>query len=147
MALIRHLRGRFRVRLGAGHRIEQPRFQVAKRDQPAAAARATPLVPDQVDRLAHGQDEEKLPEVDAVLEEGEPAALDAPEEAVEGAQRHVLPVGQAHRGVHPGVGQADQAVEIRLPETLGRLAVTLLELGDQVRDRPLRRHPRLPWGE
>ena len=79
---------------------------------------------DQVDRLAHGDDEQELPEVVAVVQAGEPAGLGAAVEAVEGAQRHVLLVGRPpRRGPEPGAGQPDQPVEVASPQLVGGVAV------------------------
>jgi hypothetical protein len=70
----------------------------------------------QVDRLAHGQDEQELPQVVAILEPGEQAALGPVVEAVEGAQHDILLVGHGPGSIpQPDAGQRDQPLEVGVP--------------------------------
>ena len=110
------------------------------RDLPLPS-RLPPLSPHQVDRLALGDDDEDLPEVVAVGEPGELPALGPPIEAVEGAQRDVLLV-RDRPGDRPQLRprQLDEAMDVGIPELIGRGPIPLLEQLDAARDRSGRRH-------
>src|SRR5262249_46593355 len=73
---------------------------------------ASPLLPAlvlrQVRRLAGGEEDEELPQVQAVVQLGKAAVLGPPAEAVEGAESDVLLVGgAAGRGAELLAGQTD----------------------------------------
>jgi hypothetical protein len=92
---------------------------------------------------AFRDDEQQMPEVVAVVELREAAFLRATKEAVEGAEGHVLLVSHAARGAAELLsGQADQAMEVALPEMLGGGAVARAELINPGRNAAGGRHGR-----
>ena len=100
---------------------------------------AAPLLPAlvlrQVNRLAGGEEDEELPQVQAVVQLGEAVLLGPTAEAVEGAQGDVFLVGgAAGRGAELLAGQTDQAAEVALPQLLGRVRVAGLEPVDPLGD-------------
>src|SRR5206468_8828108 len=106
---------------------------------------AAPLLPSlvlrQVKRLAGGDPDEELPQVQAVVQLGEAVPLGPPAEAVEGAEGDVFLVGgAAGRGAELLAGQTDQAAEVALPQLLGRVRVAGLEPVDPLRDRRFGAH-------
>src|SRR5262249_31584822 len=121
-ALLGHLNGELGGRLGAEDPVETGARPVRaeKRRLPldiAAPALLPAIVLDQVDRLAGRDQRQQLPEIVAVAQLGELAAAGPAAEAVEGAQRHVLLVrGATGRARELGPGQADQPVEVAVPE-------------------------------
>jgi len=121
-----HLGGELRRRLPAGELVQPPRRRVVGAEQPRlaqdgpAAALLAALGADQVGGLALGEGDEQPPQVVAVGQAGEAAVLGGAAEAGEGGKRHVLLVGGAARlALELGPGQADQAVEVALPQPLG----------------------------
>jgi hypothetical protein len=92
-------------------------------------------------RLAPGQHHEQPPQAVPVVQIREVALLGAAEEAVKGAQDHVLLVGHAPGSRLEGSpGQAHQAVEVVPPDVACGLAITVAGLVDPARDRTLRCH-------
>src|SRR5207237_440616 len=85
---------------------------------------AAPLLPAlvlrQVNRLAGGEEDEELPQVQAVVQLGEAVLPGASAEAVEGAEGHVLLVGG---GAGPGQGPDRWRVPRRFAEDPDRAAV------------------------
>ena len=105
-ALVGHQGGELRGGLRAEEQLDVP-SACSQSDAPARPPpgwRASRR--DQVDGLAHGQDEEEPPEVVAVLEPGELPPLGAAVEAVEGGEGDVLLVGQARRAAEPARARA-----------------------------------------
>src|SRR5262249_12813339 len=93
------------------------------------------LVLVQVARLAQRDDHQELPQVVAVVELGEAALLRPAAEAVEGAERHVLLVGDGAAGGPQALpGQAHELREIALPEPLRAGLGAGLQLRDPERD-------------
>ena len=97
-ALVGHQGGELGGRLRTQDQLEVQLGLLPGRPSPGAAPGLAGLAARQVDGLAHGEDEQELPEVVAPLELGELAAFGAAVEAVEGGQGDVLLVGGA-RGV------------------------------------------------
>src|SRR5262249_17739407 len=105
-----------------------------------AAALGRALAFDLIEGLAHRQHDQQTPEVVPVGEPGESAAVDAPAEAVEGTQRRVLLVLASPRTA--GVlellpRQANEPLEVALPEVLRRGIPAGLQAADPARDRTL----------
>src|SRR5207248_2055385 len=94
-----------------------------------AAALLAAFVLAQVNGLARRYHDEELPEVVAVGQLGEAVAAGAAAEAVEGAEGHVLLVGDAPlAAAQLGPGEADEAAVVTFPELLGRQRIAGLEL-------------------
>src|SRR5262249_26027846 len=99
------------------------------------------LVPQEVEGLPGGEDDQQPPQVVAVLQAREPAAGRGPAEGVEGAEGRVLLVGRPAAGPpEPGPGQLDQLTKVALPQGLGSVRVAGAELAEPARDRSLWRH-------
>src|SRR5262249_26850815 len=89
------------------------------------------LPPLQVDGLADGHQRQEPPQVVAVVQPREAAALRAEAEALEGAEGDVLVVaGQATLSAEARRGQRDQPLEVAFEQQADRLAVASLELLD-----------------
>ena len=102
-------------------------------------ATAAPLLPAlvlrQVKRLAGGEEDEELPQVQSVVQSGKAVLLGPPAEAVEGAEGDVFLVGgAAGRSAELLFGQTNQATEVTLPQLLGRVRVAGLEPVDPLGD-------------
>jgi hypothetical protein len=99
---------------------------------------------DQIGGLSHGQDEEKLPEVVAIVEPRELSAPGPTEEAVQGAEGDILFIGRpVRRAAKPGTGKRDDSVDVPLPDRLRRRSVALIQKIDPVRDRAFTGHGQL----
>jgi hypothetical protein len=91
--------------------------------------------------LAGSDDDQQAPEVVAVLQLREAAALRPAAEAVEGAESGVLLVGgAAGPALELLAGQRDQSAEVALPQLLGNGLVAALQQLDPAGDRPCGRH-------
>ena len=102
-------------------------------EDPPAAPLLTPQSLGVVGGLAPGDGDQDAPEVVAVFQPREPAALHPGEEAIEGAQGDVFLVGgRARHGTEPFSGQASQAVEVAAPEPPGGGMFATLQVVDPV---------------
>jgi hypothetical protein len=105
--------------------------------RPAAAALAPPGAAELVGGLALGEGHQQPPEVVAVVEPGEAAFRGGAAEAVEGAERRVLPVGDDGRdagAAEPPVGQAHEPLEVAPPDGLDDGGVAPLQVVDPASD-------------
>src|SRR5271166_1303794 len=140
-AFLGHLDRQLGVELGIEDLFDTRFRQIREDEHPAGAPFRSTLAAYQVDRLAHGDDDQQLPKVVAVVELRELAAFGPLIEALEGAESHILLVGRAARGApEMGAGETDQPLEVALPELLGGGPLPSLEQLDAVGDRPFRRH-------
>src|SRR5208337_1503798 len=140
-AFLGHLGRQLGGGLGIEDLFEARSRQIREDEHPAGAPCRPTLVAYQVDRLAHGDDNQQLPKVVAVVELRELAAFGPLIEALEGAEGHILLVGRAPRGaLELGAGKPNQPLEVSLPELLGGGPLPGLEQLDAVGDRPFRRH-------
>jgi hypothetical protein len=101
---------------------------------------AAPSAFDLVEGLAHRQHDQQAPEVVPVGQPRETAAVDAPAEAVEGAEGRVLLVLDRPRTavvLELPLRQADEPLEVALPEALRRGIPAGLQVADPARDRAL----------
>src|SRR5208337_81403 len=115
-----HLGRQLGGELGIEDLFEARSLQLREDEHPAGAPCRPTLVAHQVDRLAHGDDDQQLPKVVAVVELSELAAFGPLIEALEGTEGHILLVGRASRGAPElGAGEPDQPLEVALPELLG----------------------------
>ena len=97
-AFLGHLGRQLGGGLGIEDLFEARSRQIREDEHPAGAPCRPTLVAHQVDRLAHGDDDQQLPKVVAVVELRELAAFGPLIEALEGTEGHILLVGRA-RGV------------------------------------------------
>jgi hypothetical protein len=101
-------------------------------------------MPDKVRSFPRCDDHQHGPEIVPVAEPRESAFLGRATKAREGAQCHVFFVGRgARRRLQLFPSQADQAVKVTIPESLGSGLIAGFELIDPPRDRIGGRHERL----
>src|SRR5271157_2343994 len=144
-AFLSHLGRQLGGELGIEDLFEARSHQLREDEHPARAPCQPTLTAHQVDRLAHGDDDQQFPKVVAVVEPRELAAFGPLIEALEGAEGHILLVGRAARGTPElGAGEPDQPLEVSLPELLGGGPLPGLEQLDTMGDRPFRRHRHRP---
>ena len=128
--LLGELLGELGGGLGAGDPVEPGRLvvgsvgaQVGLGADSAATALQPPRTAHLVRDLAFGDDDQEPPEVVAVVQPGEAALSRGAAEAVEGTQRRILLIlGRPGPsvGAQSGLGQPDQAGEVRAPRAAER---------------------------
>ncbi len=112
MALVGHLSGQLRRRDVPDDLVDVKAFEFRQDAEPTAPSRWPPFVPDQVDRLAHGQDEQHLPQVVAVLEPGNWPLAARRKKLSRTLEDDILLVGNSQvDGLEAGASQANEALE------------------------------------
>src|SRR5271157_6112972 len=114
-AFLGHLGRQLGGEFGIEDLFEARSRQLREDEHPAGASCRPTLVAHQVDRLAHGDDDQQLLKVVAAVELRELAAFGPLIEALKGAEGDVLLVGRAARGApEMGAGEPDQPLEVTL---------------------------------
>ena len=129
MILFRHFRRERGSRLSTENLLQQrPSVATGIQGRSAAAPFLPALVPQEMGSFPGGQHHQDLPQAVAVVELGEAPRFYALAKAGERAEGYVLFVPRPRRDwTQPAARQPDEAVEIPLPELLGRSSIPLLE--------------------